>query len=111
MTKAELEKLAEQYQRKADTAYQNYQETGITRYDTARRKNEDLADALRMAANAADEHSSLVHLKGTLSRLASKAESIAWAPDEQKPARMQGVISELLTEARMRGLINDTRGV
>lgn len=42
MDKDKLYKLAERYQNKADTAYNAYQETGITRYDTARRNNEDL---------------------------------------------------------------------
>lgn len=41
MDKKKLMELAERYQCKADTAFQNYQETGITRYDTARRNNED----------------------------------------------------------------------
>lgn len=46
MDKKKLMELAERYQHKADTAFQNYQETGITRYDTARRNNEDMAEAL-----------------------------------------------------------------
>ena len=46
MDKKKLMELAERYQCKADTAFQNYQETGITRYDTARRNNEDMAEAL-----------------------------------------------------------------
>ena len=36
MDKEKLYKLAERYQNKADTAYNAYQETGITRYDTVR---------------------------------------------------------------------------
>lgn len=45
MDKEKLYKLAERYQNKADTAYNAYQETGIARYDTARRNNEDLAES------------------------------------------------------------------
>ena len=56
MDRSELEKLAERYQQKADRAFENYQDTGLRRYDTERNNMEDLADALRMAANAADEH-------------------------------------------------------
>ena len=55
MDKKTLEALAERYQKRADHAFENYQETGIKRYDTERNNMEDLADALRMAANAADE--------------------------------------------------------
>ena len=53
MDRSELEKLAERYQQKADRAFENYQDTGLRRYDTERNNMEDLADALRMAANAA----------------------------------------------------------
>ena len=66
MDKEKLYKLAERYQNKADTAYNAYQETGITRYDTARRNNEDLAEAIRAAAAASDEHNELVHLRGNM---------------------------------------------
>lgn len=60
MDKKTLETLAERYQKRADRAFENYQETGIKRYDTERNNMEDLADALRMAANAADEHNAYV---------------------------------------------------
>lgn len=105
MTKAEIEKLAERYQKKADEAYANYQETGITRYDTTRRNNEDLADALRMAAAASDDHAALVHLRGTFASLAAKAESIQWAAESQKEERTKSLVNELLSAARMMGLI------
>ena len=109
MTKDNLEKLAEQYQRKADTAFQAYQETGMTRYDTARRNNEDMADALRMAASAKEDHEKLVFLRAELHHLASKAMSVNYAAEDLKPRRMQEVINELLSIARMQGLIRDDR--
>lgn len=34
MTRSELEKLADAYQKKAEAAYRAYQETGMTRYDS-----------------------------------------------------------------------------
>lgn len=73
MDKKKLMELAERYQCKADTAFQNYQETGITRYDTARRNNEDMAEALRMAASAKEDHDRMIHLRGVLSQLAWRA--------------------------------------
>ena len=63
MDKKKLMELAERYQHKADTAFQNYQETGITRYDTTRRNNEDMAEALRMAASAKEDHDRMIHLR------------------------------------------------
>lgn len=55
MTKKELIALADKHQEKADKAYKNYQETGITRYSRDYRNSEDLAAALRMAAKAAEQ--------------------------------------------------------
>lgn len=63
LSKDELAKMAEKYQAKADTAYRNYQETGISRYDRERRNNEDLADALSAAANSAEEHLAYANLR------------------------------------------------
>ena len=40
MTRAELEKLADSYEKKAENDYQAYQETGLTRYNTSRRESE-----------------------------------------------------------------------
>lgn len=34
MDRSELEKLAERYQQRADRAFENYQDTGLRRYDT-----------------------------------------------------------------------------
>ena len=76
MTRAELEKLADSYEKKAENDYQAYQETGLTRYNTSRRKNETLAEAFRMAAQAADEHIRLVHLRAELTGLADAAERV-----------------------------------
>ena len=63
LSKAELEVLTEKYEAKAERAYQNYQETGISRYDRERRNAEELADAMRMAAQASDDYSQLLTLE------------------------------------------------
>lgn len=76
MTRMELEKLADSYEEKAENDYQAYHETGMTRYNTSRRKNESLADAFRMAAQAADEHTALIHLRANLAGLADTAERV-----------------------------------
>ena len=52
LTKAELQRLAEKQEAKAERTFQLYQETGIARYDRERRNAEDLADALFAAADA-----------------------------------------------------------
>lgn len=106
----EVKDLKREYQHKADTAFQNYQETGITRYDTARRNNEDMAEALRMAASAKEDHDRMIHLRGVLSQLAWRAAEANRASEEERPRKMQTVLGELLSAARMQGLIRDEGG-
>lgn len=110
MDKKKLMELAERYQHKADTAFQNYQETGITRYDTASRNNEDMAEALRMAASAKEDHDRMIHLRWVLSQLAWRAAEANRASEEERPRKMQAVLGELLSAARMQGLIRDEGG-
>lgn len=99
MKKDKLYELADKYYRKAAQQEQNYQETGLTRYDTARRNAEDLADAITMAANAADEHGTLISLRYSMTRLANMA---LMANDE---AALEKLKCELLAEARLYGLV------
>ena len=64
MTKVEIAALAEHWQAKADRAMARYQESGLARHNREREQAEDLAEALRIAANAADDHSELISLRG-----------------------------------------------
>ena len=68
----ELEKLIAKYQQLADAAEQAYQETGVQRYYTTHCTNQDLADALRMALSAKEEHETLHDMKMMLSNFASR---------------------------------------
>lgn len=104
MTKAELEALAEHYQSKADRAFERYQETGIKRYDTERCNAEDLSDALRMAANAADEHSEYLGLKVALAQLFGMAQMVKCAAPESKEKMVNDLVEYLLAYGRMRGM-------
>ena len=107
MSKAELEVLAERYEAKAQRNYQNYQETGITRYDCERRNAEELASAMRMAASASDDYTQLVNLRGTISMLASKAKDAMRQPGERKMEAMREVLRDLVSMARLSGLTSD----
>lgn len=102
MTKERLYAMAERYQSKADRAYQVYQETGITRYDRERRNAEELADALRMAASAADEHTQLIGLRAELYSLASRAQRTG-----NDPAKLETLRESLLAVARLYNLIRE----
>ena len=107
MTKVELEKLAEKYQKKADDAFRNYQETGITRYGTSYRNNEEMADALRMAASAADEHAALYSLRGQIANFAWRAKLIS-SPDktdEEVAELTYALIRDIVSYGKLLGLI------
>lgn len=82
MTQDQLLKLAQRYDDKANKAYYNYQETGMPRYDRERSNAEDLAEALRMAATAEEDHSKLIALKAEVVDLAYRAETTL--PDNQR---------------------------
>ena len=82
MTQDQLLKLAQRYDDKANKAYYNYQETGMPRYDRERANAEDLADAMRIAAAAAEDHNKLIALKAEVVDLAYRAETIL--PDNQR---------------------------
>ena len=72
VSEKELEKLMAKYQQRADAAEQAYQETGVQRYYTTHCTNQDLADALRMALSAKEEHETLHDMKMMLSNFASR---------------------------------------
>lgn len=104
MKREELEALAERYQGKADKAYMNYQETGMSRYDREHRNNGDLADALRMAARAPDDAHKLTDLRVTFSTLADKARKLR---SLQNPPEVEAFLKEVVAAARIRDLIRE----
>lgn len=82
MDKKRLEKLAYRYGKRAENAYRNYQDSGISRYDNEYRNYSELADIISMALNAVDEHNAYISMRADLSNLAMKAETALRHPDE-----------------------------
>lgn len=106
MTKAELEKLAEKHQAKADADYLNYQETGITRYNASRRKNEDMADAFRMAAATADEHHAYIAMKGQMANFVWRAKMASDAEtEEERDELVEAILRDLVSYGVLQGMI------
>lgn len=99
--KAELEALAKKYAAKADKAYQNYQETGISRYSREYHNAEELFYAFQAAANAAEEHAALLGMQTVMHNLAGRAQKA----DTEEKAR--AVLKELVSYARMMGLVRE----
>lgn len=107
LPKKELEKLAAKYQAKADEAEATYQETGMSRYYTIKTRNEDLADSLRMAAAASDEHQELVSLRMMMANYASRAASATWTfkSEDEKAELAMKLTEELAAYGRLNGYI------
>lgn len=101
--KAELEALAKKYAAKADKAYQNYQETGISRYSREYQNAEDLFFAFQAAANAAEEHAALLGMQTVMHNLAGRAQKA----DTEEKAR--AVLEELVSHARIMGLAQEEK--
>ena len=96
MNEDELLALANRYQRIADRAYEDYQNSGIGRYATKWRANERLASALRIAATAAEDHVKLGFSKMTLARLAVKASRIQYSDPETAEKLKDEIVSYLV---------------
>lgn len=107
MSKAELEVLVQKYEDKADRAFRNFQETGISRYDRERRNAEELADAIRMAAGASDDYAALVHLRADLVEAAHLARAAKTKSEEKRQEAMEKALEAVETMAVRRGLMRE----
>lgn len=108
MTKVELIALAERWQTKADRAMERYQEDGLPRHNREREQAQDLADALQIAASAADDHSELISLRGAVYCLAVKAHAAVDALDVPDRASDRDILTDLarnvISTARLYGV-------
>ena len=108
MTKVELITLAERWQAKADRAKDRYQEDGLARHNREREQAQDLADALQIAASAADDHSELISLRGAVYCLAVKAHAAVDALDAPDRASDRDILTDLarnvISTARLYGV-------
>lgn len=108
MTKVELIALAERWQAKADRAMERYQEDGLPRHNREREQAQDLADALQIAASAADDHSELVSLRGAVYCLAVKAHAALDALGAPDRASNRDILTDLarnvISTARLYGV-------
>lgn len=107
MSREDLMKLADSFQKKADVAYQSYQETGTSRYGSVYRRNEDIATALRAAAGAADEHQAYINLKMEMSNFASRARRVMLSASAGEKAELtEALIRDVVSSGRLHGLIS-----
>lgn len=107
MDNARIAQLRDQYRARADTAYKNYQDSGDSRYYRTKNRAEDIADALQIALDAADDHNRTLDLRACLSTLANKAQRIIDNAhgDPYDHVDVHDFLLAAIAEARVRGLI------
>lgn len=67
---------------------------------------EDLADALRMAANAADEHVEYTNMRGSLAEFVNAAQNIKCTTDQDDSVKLvDKLVEDLLAYGRMHSWI------
>lgn len=107
VSEKELEKLIAKYQQRADAAEEAYQETGAKRYYTTHCTNQDLADALRIALSAKEDHETLRDMRLMLSNFASRgaaAVSSHRSQDERAELALD-LAAEVADYGRRNGLV------
>ena len=107
LERKELEKLVKKYQAKAEAAAQAYQETGLARYHATYWRNQDMADALRTALYAKDDHETLHDMRMVLSNFASRG-AAAVSPYRGRDERVELALrlaEEVADYGRRNGLI------
>ena len=104
MTKVEIIALAEKWEAAAQRAEARYQDSGAERHLREKEQAEDLAAALWMAADAADDHEALIGLRTALNGLAAKAHAALDALPAADRADDRTILTDLA-----RSIISDAR--
>lgn len=108
MTKVEIIALAEKWDAAAQRAEARYQDSGAARHLREKEQADDLANALWIAANAADDHDELISLRGAVCCLAVKAHAAIDALAVPDRASDRDILTDLarniISTARLYGL-------
>ena len=99
MDKKRLETLLKRSREKADRAFRNYQDTGAYHYEWQYRNADEMSEIIRLALDAADEHTYYISLRSDLANLAHKAEIAIHNPDE-----IMSVVNNVISLAEAYGV-------
>lgn len=95
MDKEYAQKKAAAYRKRAETAYENYQQSGEQRYYRAHIEAELIADAIDHYVSEDDLRGNLAALRGIVCRHAANAESLLNGKDVSVEAKeeLKGIVS------------------
>ena len=102
MDRKRIEQLRDQYRRRSETAYQNYQNSGAARYLATYTRAEDISDALQIALYSVSEHNKLIDLRALVVDLALEAQQLMQSGDA---VDIRTFLKRVEVEARVRDLI------
>jgi uncharacterized protein YqeY len=96
----ELTQLIEKHEKKSEEAYRNYQDTGNGRYWSTHKKEEDLADTLKVALKHKEEHRKLVSISSALKNWAGTIAQMPYMTAERKEAEIKSILNEIMENAK-----------
>ena len=106
MTKVEIIALAKKWEAAAQRAEARYQDSGAARHLREKEQAEDLAAALWIAADAADDHQALIGMRAALNGLAAKAhaalDALPAAADDR--TILTDLARSIISDARVYGV-------
>lgn len=96
----ELNKLIEDYEKKSEEAYRNYQDTGYSRYWNTHRKYEDLADTLKVARDSKERYKQCVSITSDLKQWAGTISQMPYFSAERKEQETVNILNEIICRAK-----------
>lgn len=100
-----IEKIIESQKRIRDRNFDNYQQSGERRYERAYQNAEDLIDICTLALGGVDEHTKLMHLRGSIIQIG--ADAIKLLHDKAflgDPQGVERILKELRALAKGEGV-------
>ena len=108
MTKEGIEKFIEHYEGVSARNYDNYQQSGIARYDREYRKAEDMVEIGRMALSIVDSREQNNNMRFYIGTWGSKAIDILhYAKHEDQTEEIQQLLRDMKAVCVSMGLCSD----
>ena len=96
----ELGKLIEDYEKKSEEAYRNYQDTGYSRYWNTHRKYEDLADTLKVARDGKERYKQCVSITSDIKQWAGAISQMPYYSQERREQETANILNEIVNVSK-----------
>lgn len=99
-----VREAAQQYRKKANENYENYQTTGVGRFDTAYYKNDSIATALEKYLEQKQIQIDASYFKNLLANYGAEARAAKGLPDAERLAALDKLAEHLVTRVLLEGI-------